>query len=95
MAYEQTKSLLYRAVCSLLDEESEGGETEDRRNLHALKVMVGKAGKLVGDEAIQIHGGMGITDELDVGHYVKRLMMIRTSFGDADYHQQKFNELSY
>ena len=95
MAYEQTRSLLYRAVCSRLDEESEGGETEDRRNLHALKVMVGKAGKLVGDEAIQIHGGMGITDELDVGHYVKRLMMIRTSFGDADYHQQKFNEISY
>ena len=95
MAYEQTRSLLYRAVCSRLDEENEGGETEDRRNLHALKVMVGKAGKLVGDEAIQIHGGMGITDELDVGHYVKRLMMIRTSFGDADYHQQKFNEISY
>jgi alkylation response protein AidB-like acyl-CoA dehydrogenase len=95
MAYEQTRSLLYRAVCSRLDEENEGGETEDLRNLHALKVMVGKAGKLVGDEAIQIHGGMGITDELDVGHYVKRLMMIRTSFGDADYHQQKFNEISY
>ena len=95
MAYEQTKSMLYRAVCNRLDEESEGGETEGLRNLHALKVMVGKAGKLVGDEAIQIHGGMGITDELDVGHYVKRLMMIRTSFGDADYHQQKFNTLSY
>lgn len=95
MAYEQTKSMLYRAVCKHLDEDAEGGEAEALRNLHALKVMVGKAGKLVGDEAIQIHGGMGITDELDVGHYVKRLIMIRTSFGDADYHQQKFNALSY
>ncbi|MBL4631318.1 MAG: pimeloyl-CoA dehydrogenase small subunit, partial [Paraglaciecola sp.] len=52
-------------------------------------------GKLIGDEAIQLHGGMGFTDELDVGHYVKRLMMINTTFGDADYQQQKFNRLSY
>ena len=95
MAYEQTRSLLYRAVCMLVDEENEGGEREDQRNLHALKIMVGSNGKLVGDEAIQMHGGMGLTDELDVGHYVKRLMMIRTSFGDADYHQQQFNALSY
>lgn len=91
MAYEQTKSMLYRAVCSF--EGDDGGEA--RRDLHALKVMVGKAGKLVGDEAIQMHGGMGLTDELDVGHYVKRLMMIRSTFGDADHHQAKFNELSY
>ena len=95
MAYEQTRSILYRAVCALTDEESEGGEREDRRNLHALKIMVDNNGKLIGDEAIQLHGGMGITDELDVGHYVKRLMMIRTIFGDADYHRQKFNALSY
>ena len=95
MAYEQTKSMLFRAVCALTDDESEGGEREDLRNLHALKIMVGRKGKLVGDEAIQLHGGMGITDELDVGHYAKRLMMIRTSFGDADHHQQQFNALSY
>lgn len=95
MAYEQTKSIVYRAVCALTDPDSEGGEREDMRNLHALKVMIGNAGKLVGDEAIQLHGGMGLTDELDVGHYAKRLMLIRTTFGDADYHQQKFNALSY
>ena len=94
MAYEQTKSMLYRAVCSI-EGGAEGGKNEVQRNLHALKVMVGKAGKLVGDEAIQMHGGMGLTDELEVGHYVKRLMMIRTTFGDADHHQMKFNELSY
>ena len=95
MAYEQTKSMVYRAVCALTDTESEGGEREDMRNLHALKIMIGNAGKLVGDEAIQLHGGMGLTDELDIGHYLKRLMIIRTTFGDADYHQQKFNALSY
>ncbi len=64
------------------------------RNIHALKVMVGQAGKLIGAEAIQLHGGMGITDELDIGHYVKRLVTINTTFGDADYHLQKFSALS-
>ena len=90
MAYEQTKSLLYRAVCSA----AEGG-IESQRNLHALKVMVDRAGKLVGDEALQLHGGIGMTDELDIGHYVKRLISIRTLFGNGDYHQTRFNQLSY
>lgn len=89
MACEQTKSLLYRAVCSM-----ESNSPDAEKDIHALKVMVGRAGKLIGGEAIQIHGGMGITDELDVGHYVKRLMMINTTLGDADHHQQKFMALS-
>jgi len=50
---------------------------------------------LVGEEAIQIHGGIGMTDELNIGHYVKRLMMINVSFGDGDFHQKKFNQLAY
>ena len=90
MAYELTKSLLYRAVCS-----AAGGSEGARRDLHALKVGLARYGKLVGDEAIQLHGGMGITDEMAVGHYVKRLMMINTIFGNGDYHQQRFNALSY
>ncbi len=89
MACEQVKSLLYRTVCSMDD-----GSADVEKNILALKVMTGRAGKLIGGEAIQIHGGMGITDELSVGHYVKRLMIINASFGDADYHQQKFAELS-
>tara|TARA_R110002111_G_scaffold262175_1_gene337269 strand:- start:23433 stop:24566 length:1134 start_codon:yes stop_codon:yes gene_type:complete len=87
MACEQTRSLLYRAVCSV-------DSAEAARNLHALKFMIGRNGKLVGSEAIQLHGGMGFTDELDVGHYVKRLMMINTLFGDADYHQQQLAQTS-
>lgn len=47
-----------------------GGSNEVQKNTLALKVMVGRAGKLIGGEAIQMHGGMGITDELNVGHYV-------------------------
>jgi alkylation response protein AidB-like acyl-CoA dehydrogenase len=50
------------------------------------KVKVAKAAKLIGEQAIQIHGGMGMTDELAVGHYVKRLLAISAQLGDADYH---------
>ena len=90
MAHEQTKSLLYRAVCAITDTEEDATTA-----IHALKVMVDRAGKQVFAEAIQLHGGMGITDELDIGHYAKRLMMINTSFGNGDYHQAKFNTLRY
>lgn len=89
MAGEQAKSILYRAVCA-----AESGADDLAKNIAALKVMIGRNGKLIGDEAIQLHGGMGLTDELDVGHYVKRLMMINTTFGDADFQQQKFNRLT-
>ena len=90
MAYEQTKSLLYRAVCAMTDDNEDAVTA-----IHALKVMVDRAGKLVFGEAIQMHGGMGLTDELDIGHYAKRLMMINTTFGNGDYHQEKFNALRY
>jgi alkylation response protein AidB-like acyl-CoA dehydrogenase len=90
MAYEQVKSLLYRAVCEL---DGEGDDTA--ACVHALKVLVDRNGKKIFGEAIQLHGGMGITDELDIGHYAKRLMMINTTFGNGDYHQAKFNELRY
>ncbi len=90
MSYEQTKSLLYRAVCALPAGGSEAWEA-----VHALKVMVDRAGRNVYEEAIQMHGGMGLTDELDIGHYAKRLMMINTTFGNGDYHQAQFNALRY
>jgi alkylation response protein AidB-like acyl-CoA dehydrogenase len=90
IAYEQTRSLLYRAVCALTDAEEDAATA-----IHALKVMLDRAGKHIYGEAIQLHGGMGITDELDIGHYAKRLMMINTTFGNGDYHQAKFNSLRY
>ena len=90
MAAEQTRSLLYRAVCALSDDQEDVATA-----VHALKVMVDKAGKHIFGEAIQLRGGMGITDELDIGHYAKRLMMINASFGNGDYHQAQFNALRY
>jgi alkylation response protein AidB-like acyl-CoA dehydrogenase len=87
-ACENVRSLLYRAVCA-----AQENSPDALRSLLALKVMTGRAGRLIGGEAIQLHGGMGVTDELPVGSYVKRLMIINSLFGDADYHQQLFSEL--
>ncbi|WP_438952551.1 acyl-CoA dehydrogenase family protein [Porticoccus sp.] len=87
-ACENTKSLLYRAVCAL-----DAGDQDVRRSLLALKCMVGKAGRKIGGEGIQMHGGMGMTEELSVGSYVKRLMIANILFGDADHHQQRFSAL--
>jgi alkylation response protein AidB-like acyl-CoA dehydrogenase len=87
-SYESQKSLLYRAVCAV-DAQSEDAQ----RSLLALKVMTGRAGRHIGGEAIQLHGGMGMTDELPVGFFVKRLMLLNTLFGDADHHQQRFAQL--
>jgi len=90
MSYEQTKSLLYRAVCALEKEDE-----DPARDIHALKVMLDRAGRHVHSEAIQLHGGMGLTDEIDIAHYAKRLMMINATFGDGDHHQAQFNALSF
>tara|TARA_R110002110_G_scaffold245617_5_gene462074 strand:- start:17364 stop:18503 length:1140 start_codon:yes stop_codon:yes gene_type:complete len=90
MAYEQTKSMLYRAVCEL-----DGGGDDVAACVHALQVMVDRNARKIFGEAIQLHGGMGLTDELDIGHYAKRLMMINATFGNGDYHQAQFNQLRY
>jgi alkylation response protein AidB-like acyl-CoA dehydrogenase len=97
MACEQSKSMLYRGLCNASEVAADPtiGTVELQRSVHALKATVAKYGKLIGEEAIQIHGGIGITDELNIGHYVKRLMTINVTFGDGDFHQKKFNQLSY
>ncbi|MFK7730443.1 MAG: acyl-CoA dehydrogenase family protein [Pseudomonadales bacterium] len=93
-ACELHRSLLYRTVCSIDEDDANKDALDVAKNIHALKTTVGRSGKQIGAEAIQIHGGMGMTDELAVGHYVKRLMMINTCLGDADYHQNRFAELA-
>lgn len=90
MSYEQTRSLLYRAVCTLEKEDE-----DPARDIHALKVMLDRAGRHVHSEAIQLHGGMGLTDEMDIAHYAKRLILINATFGDGDYHQARFNALNF
>ena len=85
MEYEQCKSLLYRATM-----ETEAGSATAQRTVHALKHLIGKAGTFIGENAVQLHGGMGMTEELRVGHYFKRLLVIDAQFGNADYHLQRF-----
>ena len=96
MAYEQSKSMLYRGLCEANEYASENTDQAGlAKAVHALKAVVARNGKLIAEEAIQIHGGIGMTDELNVGHYVKRLMTINVAFGDGDYHQGKFSQLNY
>ena len=58
------------------------------------KVQIGKAGKLISQDAVQIHGGMSMTDELNVGHFFKRVTMIESQFGNTDWHLRRYTELS-
>ncbi len=65
----------------------------DPREAVMVKLQVGKAARLVAQEAIQIHGGMGMTDDLDVGHHVKRLTMMVFTFADEDKLQARYRDL--
>ena len=86
MEHEQTKSLVYMAALRLDDDYG----TMAKKAVSALKVQVGKGGRLVGQGAVQLHGGMGMTDELNVGHYFKRLTTIDALFGNTDHHLKKY-----
>ena len=63
-----------------------------RRAISAAKSRIGRAARKVGQEAIQLHGGIGVTEDLDVGHYVKRLLVIEALFGNSDWHLRRFTE---
>lgn len=89
MEHEQSRSLMYMAAMRM----DEGYTDEAKKALSALKVQVGRSGRFVGQNAIQLHGGMGMTDELNVGHYFKRLTMIDTLFGNVDFHLKRFGAL--
>ncbi len=85
IACEEARSLTLMATLSL-----DKPARERRRAVSAAKAHIGCAGRKVGQEAVQLHGGMGVTDELKVGHYFKRLTMIDTFFGDAAHHLDRF-----
>ncbi|GAA4641595.1 acyl-CoA dehydrogenase family protein [Pontixanthobacter gangjinensis] len=82
--YEQSKSMSYLATLKL-------GESEKERKsaVSAAKVRIGQAAHRIGQEAIQIHGGMGMTDELAIGHYFKRLTIFDSEFGNVDHHMKR------
>ncbi|MGB2207948.1 MAG: acyl-CoA dehydrogenase family protein [Parvibaculales bacterium] len=85
MEYEQSVSMTYMVNMKLVE-----GEGERRKAAAGAKVQIGKSGRFVGQEAVQLHGGMGMTEELNVGHYFKRLTVIDTQFGNVDHHLKRF-----
>jgi pimeloyl-CoA dehydrogenase small subunit len=83
--YEQSVSMTLMVTLKL----DESG-VERKKAASAAKVQISKSGRFVGQGAVQVHGGMGMTDELNVGHYFKRLTMIDTLYGNVDHHLQRF-----
>jgi alkylation response protein AidB-like acyl-CoA dehydrogenase len=83
-ASEQSYSLLLWATMANAD-----GSDQAKRAISSIKYQIGTAGKLVGQEAVQLHGGMGMSWEFDVGHYFKRLTVIGQMLGNADWHLDK------
>ncbi len=89
MACEQSRSLLYWCVMV-----NAAGDDAARAAISALKYQVGTAGVHVAREAVQLHGGMGVTWELDIAHYFKRMTAIDILFGNADYHLDRYRALA-
>ena len=86
---EQSISMTYMATIRLSDSDAERSKAAS-----AAKVQIGKACKFVGQNAIQLHGGMGMTDEMAIGHYFKRATMIEGLFGSTDHHLARYEALS-
>jgi pimeloyl-CoA dehydrogenase small subunit len=85
---EQSISMTYMATIKLADDRQRS------KAAAAAKVQIGKAAKFVGQNAIQLHGGMGMTDEMAIGHYYKRATMIESAFGSTDHHLARYEFLS-
>ena len=87
---EQAVSMTYMATIKLDESDDERAKA-----VSAAKVRIGRACKFVGQNAIQIHGGMGMTDELAIGHYFKRATLIEGLFGSVDHHLKRYESLSF
>jgi alkylation response protein AidB-like acyl-CoA dehydrogenase len=86
---EETRSLLFDAAIGL----SESSEDAPKA-CAALKVKLAEAGRYISQQAVQLHGGIGMTDELNVGHHFKRLQLLGILYGDEDYYLQRYSGLS-
>jgi pimeloyl-CoA dehydrogenase small subunit len=88
VALEQARSMAMFATMA-----ADFDKADDRANaVAAAKVQIGRSAKFVGQQAIQLHGGIGMTMEAKIGHYFKRLTMIENTFGDADYHLARVSD---
>jgi len=90
MQLEQAVSMTYMAHIKLSEPAAERAKA-----ISAAKVQIGRACRFVGQNAIQLHGGMGMTDEMAIGHYFKRATMIEGQFGSVDHHLRRYETLSF
>ena len=90
ISYEQVKSMAGLA-CATVDTERDAAKR--KRMVSAAKVKVADAARHVSQESIQLHGGMGMSDELKVSHTFRRLTVIAQLFGDANHHLERFTTL--
>ena len=83
---EQSRSMAYLAAVKVQSQDA----NERKRTVSAAKIQIGRSGRCISQEAIQLHGGMGVSNELAAGHYAKRLVMINATLGDVDHHSERF-----
>tara|TARA_B100000614_G_scaffold136186_1_gene121206 strand:- start:2960 stop:4093 length:1134 start_codon:yes stop_codon:yes gene_type:complete len=88
-AKDFSRALTYRAAGAI----DQSNASERMRAVSAAKVEMGRSGKLIGQEGIQLHGGMGMTDDMPIGHFFKRLTMIDAIFGNVDFHRKRFAQI--
>ncbi len=86
ISYEQARSMAYLA-CVKIDTAD---AAERRRVVSAAKIKIADACRHVSQEAVQLHGGMGMTEELKISHTFRRLTMLAQTFGDAEHHLERF-----
>ncbi len=89
MATEESVSIALLATLKL-----DASDAERAKAVAAAKVSIGRAGRFVGQAAVQIHGGMGVTEEMRVGHYFKRVTMLDSTYGNVDYHLKRYAALT-
>nr|MCH9761606.1 pimeloyl-CoA dehydrogenase small subunit [Actinomycetes bacterium] len=86
---EQSAAAVYLAILNL-----EADDATRARTVSAAKATVGRAARFVGQQAVQLHGGMGMTEELAIGHYFKRLTALQFEFGSTDHHLTRYAQLT-
>ena len=88
VAVEQARSMsMFATMAADFDDPKERAKA-----VAAAKVQIGKSGKFVGQQSIQLHGGIGMTQEAKIGHYFKRLTMIEHTLGDTEYHMRRVSD---
>ena len=84
---ELCRSLLFKAML-----ETDADLETKYKSVSALKAQIGKSGKFSAEQAVQLHGGMGVSEEMMIGHYLKKLIYIDALFGNSDYHIEKYSK---